>query len=62
MLLCKQTEYPNFNKEIKIDSGSIIESEAWPIIDFEKPDRFPPQLSASVDLLPLVWWTSDLRC
>ncbi len=38
MSLCKQTEHPNFIEEIKIDSESIIELEAWPIIDFEKFD------------------------
>ncbi len=42
MLLCKQTEHPNCILRIKIDSQSIIKLEAWPIIDFEKLDRFPP--------------------
>ncbi len=42
MSLCKQTEQPNSIKEIKIDSESITESEAWSISDFEKLDRFLP--------------------
>ncbi len=42
MSLCKQTEHPKVTEEIKIDSESVIELEAWPIIDFGKLDRFPP--------------------
>ncbi len=42
MSLCKQSENLNFIEEIKINSESIIELEAWLIIDFEKLDRFAP--------------------
>ncbi len=42
MLLCKQTEHPNFNEEIKSNSESIMKLEVWLVIDFEKLDRFQP--------------------
>ncbi len=45
MLLCKQTEHPNFILRIKIYSESIIESKVWPIIDFEKLGWFPPLMT-----------------
>ncbi len=36
MSLYKQIEHPHFIEEKKINSESIIKSEAWLIIDFEK--------------------------
>lgn len=38
-IIIEQTEYPNFIKEIKIDS----DLKSWLIIESEKLDRFPAQ-------------------
>ncbi len=56
MSLCKQTELPNFIEEIKIDSESIIESEAWSIINLEKLNRCPllPDWDVQLHVFPQI--------